>query len=98
MAKQGFDVGTPDFENGQGEMVFMLERLVVSPGHGRLFTEPLQEGDRIEAGAVVALLRENGHQIPVVASVPGTFVSWLAVDGQRLGKGKPVCRLRSEEA
>jgi biotin carboxyl carrier protein len=90
-----FDLGIPDFEHGRGEVMSIMERIVVSPANGRLSTEPLWEGEPVEAGAVIALVRENGHQMPVIATVSGAFVSWIAVDGQRIAKGNPVCRLRT---
>jgi biotin carboxyl carrier protein len=81
----------------QGEFVSIEERLVLSPAWGRLRADPVEEGRRIQAGAVIGMVRQPKADIPLVCPVTGRFLEWLAGDGERIRPGTPLALLRSEE-
>jgi hypothetical protein len=80
-----------------GEPLSMGERLIVAPAWGRVQPRPLIEGQTIEEGAVIGLLREGNACMPLVCHVHSIFLSWLISDGERVHPGKAVARLLSVE-
>lgn len=76
----------------EGEHLFAVERLVVSPGAG-IFTPigGLAEGCRIEVGQVV------GHvgEAEVRSAFAGQLQSYIAVEGERITPRQPIAWLRS---
>ena len=76
----------------EGEHLFAVERLVVSPAAG-IFTPigGLAEGCRIEVGQVV------GHvgDAEVRSAFAGQLQSYIAVEGERITPRQPIAWLRS---
>ena len=81
-----------------GETVSMPERLVVSPAWGRLRARPLRHGQRVARGTVIGALHEGGKEIPLVCHTSAVFLSWLAVEGERVSPGRRLASLRLAEA
>lgn len=72
----------------EGESFSIPERLIVAPAWGRLHCEAVDEGGRVESGAVVCWLRGNGADVPVASPVGGIFEVWLAVEGELVRPGQ----------
>ena len=76
----------------EGEHLFAVERLVVSPGAG-IFTpvSDITEGAAIDVGTVI------GHigDIEVRSSFAGQFQSFIAVDTERVTLRQPIAWLRT---
>jgi len=86
--------GTPSGPRQQeGEHLFAVERLVVSPAAG-IFTpiEGLSEGSRIDVGSVV------GHvgDVEVRSPFAGVLQSFIALDTERVTSRQPIVWLRTE--
>lgn len=79
-----------------GEVVTIPERIVVSPGRGRIRHGPFSGGEVVRPRTQVGWLQQNGATLPLVAGVDGTFLSWLAWDGLRVLPGQPLARLRCD--
>jgi [acyl-carrier-protein] S-malonyltransferase len=77
----------------EGEHLFAVERLVVSPGAG-IFTPTgaLREGSAIDVGTVL------GHvgDIEVRSPFAGVLQSYIALDTERVTTRQPIAWLRSE--
>ena len=81
-------------DDPQGEFVSLDEALIVAPGWGKLRRVRIEPGEHIEAGAVVAHVEADGRGSHAVRSVVhGTFVAWMAWEGESVGPGTPVARL-----
>lgn len=83
-----------DFE---GEYPPLSERIVVSPGRGRIHLRRIREGRHLEQDAVIADLRNGTIKTPIRAPVPAVFVSWLAVEGDLVSRGWRLARLLPTE-
>ncbi|HEX2026623.1 MAG TPA: hypothetical protein VHF25_01340 [Nitriliruptorales bacterium] len=79
-----------------GEIVTIPERIVVSPGGGRVRHGSFSGGEVVRPGTQVGWLQQSGATLPLVAGVHGTFLSWLAWDGLRVLPGQPLARLRCD--
>ena len=76
----------------EGEHLFAVERLVVSPASG-VFA-PLtsfQPGDRIAIGQTLGMIGDT----PVVSVFEGILQSFIAVDGERVTLRQPIAWLRT---
>ena len=76
----------------EGEHLFAVERLVVSPASG-VFA-PLtsfQPGDRIAIGQTLGIIGDT----PVVSVFEGILQSFIAVDGERVTLRQPIAWLRT---
>ncbi len=77
----------------EGEHLFAVERLVVSPGAG-IFTPcgGLVEGSRIDVGTVI------GHvgDVEVRSPFAGVLQSYIALDTERVAPRQPIAWLRSD--
>ena len=76
----------------EGEHLFAVERLVVSPASG-VFS-PLtsfQPGDRIAIGQTLGMIGDT----PVVSVFEGILQSFIAVDGERVTLRQPIAWLRT---
>ncbi|MEP1123783.1 MAG: ACP S-malonyltransferase [Ilumatobacter sp.] len=87
------DAGTTTLASQlEGEHLFAVERLVVSPGTG-IFTplDDIAEGTAIDVGTVI------GHvgDAEVRSSFSGQFQSFIAVDTERVTLRQPIAWLRS---
>ena len=76
----------------EGEHLFAVERLIVSPSAG-VFT-PLPD---VESGARVSIGTVIGHIGPVEvrSAFDGVFQAYIAVDGERVTTRQPIAWLRS---
>jgi biotin carboxyl carrier protein len=79
-----------DFE---GEYPPLSERIVVSPGRGRIHLRRIREGRRLEQDTVIADLRNGTTKTPIRAPVPAVFLSWLAVEGDVVSRGWRLARV-----
>ncbi|MDQ3957913.1 MAG: hypothetical protein M3273_06270 [Actinomycetota bacterium] len=87
-----------DNDRPQGEFLSIAERLVISPGWGRIRAGAIEAGQQIDQGAEIARLSENGDDVPLVAHCRGAFLGWLVQDGDRVSPGRAVARLLFAEA
>ncbi len=87
------DVGTTTLASQlEGEHLFAVERLVVSPAAGVFCpVEGVTEGSEISVGSVI------GHvgDVEVISSFAGQFQSYIAVDTERVTLRQPIAWLRS---
>ena len=101
-------VGTPDeldkfiewvnnaaptgLQQHEGEHLFAVERLVVSPASG-VFTPiaTIQAGDRISIGQSLGSIGDT----PVVSVFEGILQSFIAVEGERVTLRQPIAWLRT---
>lgn len=76
----------------EGEHLFAVERLVVSPASGVFspFTT-IQQGDRISIGQTLGTIGDT----PVVSVFEGILQSFIAVDGERVTLRQPIAWLRT---
>ncbi len=76
----------------EGEHLFAVERLVVSPASG-VFTPftTIQQGDRISIGQTLGMIGDT----PVVSVFEGILQSFIAVDGERVTLRQPIAWLRT---
>lgn len=74
------------------------DRIVVSPGHGRLIVHPPQsyttEGEVVRAGDVVAVVEANHESLEVRAPCDAWVLRFLADNGERVRPGAPIVHLR----
>jgi [acyl-carrier-protein] S-malonyltransferase len=79
----------------EGEHLFAVERLVVSPAAGVFIPSPaVSPGDVISVGTVVGHVTGQGEPIEVRSLFAGRIEAYIAVDGERLALRQPVCWLR----
>lgn len=76
----------------EGEHLFAVERLVVSPASG-VFTPitSIQPGDRISIGQSLGIIGDT----PVVSVFEGILQSFIAVEGERVTLRQPIAWLRT---
>jgi [acyl-carrier-protein] S-malonyltransferase len=75
----------------QGEHLFAVERLVVSPAAGIFTPIGLGDGDRIEVGTVIGHVGEHEVRSPF----EGVLQSYIAVDTERMTPRQPIAWLRT---
>ena len=77
----------------EGEHLFAVERLVVSPGAG-IFTPcgGLTEGSQIDVGTVIG----NVGEVEVRSPFAGVLQSYIALDTERVAPRQPIAWLRSD--
>jgi [acyl-carrier-protein] S-malonyltransferase len=86
------DAAPTGIQQHEGEHLFAVERLVVSPASG-VFA-PLasfQPGDRIAIGQTLGMIGDT----PVVSVFEGILQSFIAVDGERVTLRQPIAWLRT---
>ena len=86
------NAATTGIQQHEGEHLFAVERLVVSPASG-VFA-PLttfQPGDRIAIGQTLGMIGDT----PVVSVFEGILQSFIAVDGERVTLRQPIAWLRT---
>jgi [acyl-carrier-protein] S-malonyltransferase len=86
----GDAVGTVELH--EGEHLFGLERLVVSPAAGIFTPTAFSAGDLIEIGALLGTVGEHEVRSPF----RGVLQSFIAVDTERLTPRQPVAWLRTQ--
>ena len=81
-----------------GEVLGVLERVVVAPSRG-VFT-PLEpqcvaaEGELVEKGQAIGTIESSGEAVDVVSPFTGFLMGMIAHEGERLREGEPVAWLR----
>jgi [acyl-carrier-protein] S-malonyltransferase len=75
----------------QGEHLFVVERLVVSPAAGLFTPAGLTDGDRIEVGTVIGHVNDHEVRSPFA----GVLQSYIAVDTERVMPRQPIAWLRT---
>ena len=76
----------------EGEHLFAVERLVVSPASGVFVPlASVQPGHRISIGQTLGMIGE----IPVVSVFEGVLQAFIAVDGERVTLRQPIAWLRT---
>lgn len=77
----------------EGEHLFAVERLVVSPGAGVFApSSDVPDGSRIAVGAVLGHVADNEVRSPFA----GILQSYIAVEGERVTARQPIAWLRTE--
>jgi [acyl-carrier-protein] S-malonyltransferase len=86
------DASTPRVTQHEGEHLFAVERLAVSPAAG-VFTPigGIGEGTRIEVGTVLGHIGDTEVRSPFA----GVLQSYIAVDGERVTLRQPIAWLRT---
>ncbi|MFM7252689.1 MAG: ACP S-malonyltransferase [Ilumatobacteraceae bacterium] len=86
------DAGIATVPQHEGEHLFAVERLVVSPAAG-LFTPVagIADGTRIEVGTVLGHVGDTEVRSPF----EGIVQSYIAVDGERVSMRQPIAWLRT---
>lgn len=85
-------------ETEAGEVLGVLERVVVAPTRG-VFS-PLQpccvtpDGALVHAGEAIGTIESSGAAVEVLSPFTGLLMGMLAHEGERLREGEPVAWLR----
>jgi [acyl-carrier-protein] S-malonyltransferase len=79
-----------------GEHMSILERLVVAPGAGTFCRGActVRVGDQVGQGQIIGFARSNIGLHAIVSEFTGTFMGFLAIEGERVHTGQPVAWLR----
>jgi hypothetical protein len=80
-----------------GEFPPLFERIVVSPGWGRIHLRRIREGRRLDQDVVIAELRSGTTKTPIRTPLPAVFLSWLAREGDVVSRGWRIARLLPTE-
>ena len=83
------DAGVASIE---GEHLFAVERLVVSPAAGIFTPESIASGDVIDVGTVIGRVGEHEVRSPF----RGVLQSFIAVDTERVTSRQPIAWLRTD--
>jgi [acyl-carrier-protein] S-malonyltransferase len=76
----------------EGEHLFAVERLVVSPAAGIFTPAPLETGASIEVGTIVGQVGDHEVRSPF----SGVLQSFIAVDTERVTSRQPIAWLRTD--
>ncbi|MGH9135774.1 MAG: hypothetical protein ACRD0G_01850 [Acidimicrobiales bacterium] len=83
-----------------GEVLYVHERIVLSPFTGRFVTvpsdevDPHQPGSLVLAGSPLAAVISSGEAKAVTTPFTGVLAGMLAHDGERVREGQPIAWLR----
>jgi [acyl-carrier-protein] S-malonyltransferase len=86
----GGDAATP-LKDIEGEHLFAVERLVVSPAAGIFTPLPFEAGDHIDVGAVLGHVGEHEVRSPF----EGALQSFIALETERVTPRQPIAWLRT---
>ena len=82
-----------------GESLSVLERVVVAPAVGVFRPRPPEtvttEGEIVREGQVLGVIDASGEEVAVASPFEGWLMGMLAVDGERVREGQPICWLRA---
>lgn len=91
-------VPVPTLESEAGEVLGVLERVVVAPSRGVFVPRgPVcvtTEGELVEAGQVIGTIESSGTNVEVLSPFTGFLMGMLAHEGERIREGEPVAWLR----
>jgi biotin carboxyl carrier protein len=77
-----------------GEVLGVLERVVVAPSRGVFTPLDPSEGELVEAGQAIGTIESSGEAVEVRSPFTGLLMGMLAHEGERLREGEPVAWLR----
>jgi hypothetical protein len=80
-----------------GESVSIEETLIVADVRGKLRCLPVSPGVYLARGATLGRIDDGNGGVPLRAPINGTFLGWLAQNGDSLVRGSPVARLWRED-
>jgi [acyl-carrier-protein] S-malonyltransferase len=83
---------TPSIIHPEGEHLFAVERLVVSPAAGIFTPIVFESGTLIDVGTVLGHVGEHEVRSPF----RGVLQSYIAVDTERVTPRQPIAWLRSD--
>jgi biotin carboxyl carrier protein len=82
-----------------GEALSVLERVVVAPSVGVFRPQAPEtlttEGEIVQAGQILGVIEASGDDIAVASPFTGWLMGMLAVQGERVREGQPICWLRT---
>jgi biotin carboxyl carrier protein len=82
----------------EGEVLDVLERVVVAPSLGLFRSTPPEtyktEGVIVYQDQVIGFVSSSGKERPVLSPFTGFLTGMLAVDGERVREGQPIAWLR----
>jgi biotin carboxyl carrier protein len=82
-----------------GEALSVLERVVVAPAVGVFRPQPPEtvttEGEIVKAGQILGVIEASGDEVRVASPFSGWLMGMLAVEGERVREGQPICWLRT---
>ena len=80
------------------DIVSIRERVIVAPHAGRFQPRPPQifttEGEWIEPGTVLAVIRNGIEEVEVTSSCRGWVMGMLAIEGQPVQQGEALFWVR----
>jgi multidrug efflux pump subunit AcrA (membrane-fusion protein) len=81
----------------EGEFPPISERLLIAPARGRLHHHRVREGRALQQGTVIGELRTIGGRVQVRSRLAGTFLAWIAAEGESVKPGQAVAIVRPAE-
>ena len=86
----------PRADSEAGEVLGVLERVVVAPSRGVFSPHACTniDGGLVERGQIVGTIESSGTAIEVVSPFTGYLMGMIAHEGERLREGEPVAWLR----
>ena len=78
----------------EGEFPPISERLLIAPARGRLHHHRVREGRPLQPGTVIGELRTIGGRVQVRSRLAGTFLAWIASEGESVNPGQAVAIVR----
>ena len=78
----------------EGEFPPISERLLIAPARGRLHHHRVREGRPLQPGTVIGELRTIGGRVQVRSRLAGTFLAWIASEGEAVNPGQAVAIVR----
>jgi biotin carboxyl carrier protein len=79
----------------EGEFPAIADRVLVSPTWGRLHHHRVREGRQLRSDTVIGEVRTHAGRVQLRSQTRGTFVTWLADEGEAVRKGRPVALMRA---
>ncbi len=78
----------------EGEFPPISERLLIAPARGRLHHHRVRQGRSLQPGTVIGELQTIGGRVQLRSRLAGTFLAWIASEGDSVHRGQPVAILR----
>lgn len=78
----------------EGEYPPISERLLIAPARGRLHHHRVRQGRYLEPGTVIGELRTIGGRVQLRSRLAGTFLAWIAAEGESVITGQALAIVR----
>jgi hypothetical protein len=78
----------------EGEYPPIAERWLIAPARGRLHHHRVRQGRALEPGTVIGELRTIGGRVQLRSRLAGTFLGWIASEGESVHPGQAVAIVR----